>query len=470
MHRGDFGMPSTLIRGGEVVHSEGVESLDVRLIDGSIGEVAHGLTPMLGESVIEADGLLVLPGLIDCHTHFGISRGDMESLDDFAKGSISAAAGGVTTYLNFAPQEAEEPLTDALRRHLAMAEGQSVVDYGVHMSFGTPSPAWEQELSELVARGVTSLKVYTTYRDSDYYTRDYDWLQLMRAAASEGLTVMVHAENDDIVAGHTRQLLAEGKRSFAWHGEARPPIAELEGVARGLVFSHDTGCPIYFVHLTNPEAVALVQEARGKGVRAYAETCPHYVTLDSDNYRRTDAARFVMTPPLREKPLVDRLARQLAEGELDTVASDHCGYSLAQRGDAGDFTASSPGIPGVETLWPILFTELVANRGVPITSAVGLVSKRPAQIFGLTRKGRIAPGFDADIVLLDPEARSVLDDRRLHSGAGYSPWHGARIAGRIVRTMSRGVTVYDGEEVVGKVGHGKFVRRVPGTTSDPDDV
>lgn len=456
-------MPDSVIRGGQVCLAAGrQEQVDVRIRDGRVAEVGPDLAPAADELVVDAGGLLVLPGLIDCHTHLGISRGHMHSRDDFTIGSGSAAAGGVTTYLNFAPQEAGESLLEALRRHRAEIDGHSLVDYGIHLSFGTPSESWAQELEALVDEGVTSVKVYTTYRDSDYYTRDHHWLALMREARALGITVMVHAENDDIVAGRTRELLSEGKRSFAWHGESRPAVAELEGVARGLVFSHETGCQIYFVHLTNPDSVRLVAEARKRGIPAYAETCPHYVSLDSDNYRGEEAARYVMTPPLRSRDLVERLTEWVARGAVDTVGSDHCGYGLDQRGDSKDFSASSPGIPGVETLWRVVYTEMVVRRGMPLTEAVALVTEHPARIFGLDHKGALAPGMDADVVLFDPDAVETLDEATLHSGAGFSPWHGAELHGRVVRTISRGVTVYDGAEVVGDPGHGRFVARTTG--------
>ncbi len=450
---------ATLVRGGDIVTGGRVSRADLRLTDGRVAEIGPALAAATGEEVVDADGLLVLPGLIDCHTHFGISRGHMRSLDDFTVGSGSAAAGGITTYVNFAPQDAGESLVDALARHRAEADGHTLVDYGVHLSFGTPSADWARELPVLVAEGVTSVKVYTTYRDSDYYTRDHHWLALMAQARGLGMTVMVHAENDDIVAGRTEQLLAAGKRSFAWHGESRPAVAELEGVARGLVFSHETGCPIYFVHLTSPDSVALVTQARRRGIRALAETCPHYLSLDSDNYLGDDPARYVMTPPLRSRERVEELAVRLGRGEIDTVGSDHCGYTLAQRGDSSDFSASSPGIPGVETLWPVLFTEMVARRGMPVAAAVSLVTDHPAHVFGLPGKGSLSPGMDADVVLFDPTAERTLDEAQLHSGAGFSPWHGRRIAGRVVRTISRGVTVFDGADIVGDPGHGRYLAR-----------
>ncbi|KAF0964727.1 amidohydrolase family protein [Rhodococcus sp. T7] len=456
-------MASTLVRGGDAVLSDAApRRVDLRLADGKIVEIGPALKQDPCETLVEADGLLVLPGLIDCHTHFGISRGHMESLDDFAVGSASAAAGGVTTYINFAPQDAGESLLDALRRHRYAADGHTLIDYGVHLSFGTPSEHWAEELTRLIAAGVSSVKVYTTYRDSDYYTRDYHWLSLMEHAAALGMLVMVHAENDDIVAGRTADLLRDGKRTFAWHGESRPPIAELEGVARGLVFSHETGCPIYFVHLTNPDCVALVRKAREQGIVAYSESCPHYLSLDHSAYRSPDAARFVMTPPLRSRADTDDMARRATIGQIDTVGSDHCGYTLSQRGDSSDFTRSSPGIPGVETLWPVLHTELCVSRGMPVEAAVRLVTTNPARLFGLPKKGSLQVGMDADLTLFDPRERYTLDEAALHSGSGYSPWHGRELQGRVVRTISRGITVYDGD-IVGDLGHGQYIPRAPGT-------
>jgi D-hydantoinase len=453
---------TVLIRGGNVLAPTGPGRRDIRLVEGRIAEVMPSLKPEGGETVIDADGLLVLPGIIDCHTHFELDTGKMRTLDDFESGAASAAAGGVTTYVNFAPQQKRQSLVDAVKVEQEKANGHTLVDYALHLSFGTPGDNWEAELTEVVAMGVTSAKIYTTYTDTIYYTRDWDWYQLMQRSGLAGMLVMVHAENDDIIKGRTEELLAEGKRSFQYHGAARPAIAELEAVARGLVFCHDTGSPIYFVHLSSPESVALVTQARSQGLPAFAEVCAHHLSLDDSAYATDQAARFVMTPPLRSLETVHQLVAQVAKGLVDASGSDHCGYGLSQRGSDRDFTAASPGIPGVETLWPVLYTSLVADAGLPLTLALDLVTAGPARIFGLwPRKGAILAGSDADLVLYDPSSRESLDGGKLHSKAGFSPWQGRQLYGKIVRTVCRGRTVYLEGQVIGDPTHGRFIPCAP---------
>jgi dihydropyrimidinase len=453
--------PAVLIRGGEVVEPAGRRRADVRVAGGRIVAIDPDLPGEPGEERIDADGLLVLPGILDCHTHFDLESAGMRTRDDFASGSAAAAAGGVTTYMNFAPQERGQPLMEALAAERRRADGHTLVDYGLHMSFGTPPAEWRGELREVVAAGVTSFKVYTTYRHTMYYTRDWDWLSLMREGAALGLLVMVHAENDDVLAGRTAELLAAGRRSFEHHAAARPAVAETEAVGRGLAFCAETGCPIYFVHLSAPASVDVVTRARELGLPAYAESCAHHLSLDDSAYAGAQARRFVMTPPLRPADMVDGLVARVAAGAVHTSGSDHCGYSLDQRGSDADFTAASPGIPGVETLWPVLYTALVAERGLELEQAAALVTGNAAAVFGLLEKGRVAEGADADLVLFDPESRSVLDEGTLRSRAGYSPWHGAAIQGRVVRTIARGETVYRDGEVVERFDHGRFVACAP---------
>jgi len=274
--------------------------------------------------------------------------------------------------------------------------------------------------------------------------------------------VMVHAENDDILEGQTEELLAAGRRSFQYHAAARPGVAEVEAVARGIAFCRDTGSPIYFVHLSCPESVDLVRRASEEGLPVLGEVCAHHVSLEDSWYGTDHANRFIMTPPLRSRAAMERLRSQVVAGEVDAMGSDHCGYTLAQRGDDVDFTAASPGIPGVETLWPVIYSSLVAEAGMPVEQAAELVTSRPADIFGLApSKGRIEVGADGDMVLYDPAPRQELDESSLHSRAGYSPWNGMPIRGRVVRTISRGLTVYDGAEVAADFSHGRFVPCAP---------
>ena len=386
-----------LIVGGELVTPEGRRRAALRISRGVITEIGE-LALRSGEEKIDASNLMVLPGIIDCHTHFALDTGKMQTLDDFESGSLSAAAGGVTTYINFAPQQRQEGLKEAFNRERTRASGHSTVDYALHLSFGSPGPGWQEELVELVELGVTSMKVYTTYKDTIYYTRDWDWYQLMRLSGRAGITVQVHAENDDIVAGKTADLLAQRETSFRHHASSRPVIAEIEAVSRGLAFCRDTGSPIYFVHLSSPDSVELVARARQDGLPAYAEVCPHHLTLEDSVYHSDLAPRFVMTPPLRDRGLVEGLRQLVSAGAVDAVGSDHCGYGLGQRGDGMDFTQASPGIPGVETLWPVTYSALVASGLCSLEEGLRLVTQGPASIFGLApRKGSLRVGADADL-------------------------------------------------------------------------
>jgi len=309
---------------------------------------------------------------------------------------------------------------------------------------------------------VSSAKVYTTYKDSVFYVDDFTINRLLERSGGAGMLVQVHAENDDILAGTRRELLAAGKSGLAYHALSRPAVAESEAVSRGLFFSRVTGSPVYFVHLSSPLSVDLVSEARERGIAAIAETCPHFLCLDETVYAGPDAIRFLMTPPIRSAEMRDGLWERVAGGEIHAVGSDHCGYSLEQRGAADDFTRVSPGIPGVETTLPLLYSFGVAAGRIGMTDLVRLLSSGPARIFGLyPRKGRLGAGADGDVVLFDPRAGGALQDAELHSSAGFSPYAGLELKGRVRTTISRGRVVYDRGVITGEPGWGQFIERTP---------
>src|SRR6202022_4555518 len=303
-----------LIRGGTVVTADGERNADVLVRAGKVAEVGEGIAG--GEDVIDATGMLVMPGVVDPHTHLLLATGTARTADDFESGSASAAAGGVTTYLDFAPQLPGQPFGQALRTRLDLIQGQSYVDYGIHLNITNLGDGWERDLEALVEAGVTSAKVYTTYRDTIFYADDWTWYRLMERSGDAGLLVQVHAENDAIVVGKTQELLRQGKSALKYHGSARPAFAEIEAVSRGLLFSRETGSPVYFVHLSTPRSVDLVSEARANGIQALAETCPHYLVLDDGVYARSDAGRFVMTPPLRDRANQAQLWTRLTGGGI----------------------------------------------------------------------------------------------------------------------------------------------------------
>lgn len=444
-----------LIRGGTVVTADAERIADVLVRDGRIANVRPDIAP--DGDVIDATGLLVLPGVVDPHTHLLLDTGTDRTADDFESGSASAAAGGVTTYLDFAPQLPGQRFGDALRARLEKIEGRSHVDYGTHLNITNLPDGWERDLNVLVESGVTSAKIYTTYRGTIFYADDWTWYRLMQRSGRAGFLVQVHAENDAIVEGMSKQLADEGKRTLKFHAVARPAVAEAEAVSRGIVFSTATGSPVYFVHVSTAVGIDLITDAHARGVAAIAETCPHYLVLDDSLYAQPDAARYVMTPPLRDRQNQAELWSRVERGDVQTIGSDHCGYSLAQRAGIDDFQRINPGIPGVETSLVVMHTFGVVAKRITRRDLVRLLCSNPAKIFGLwPRKGTIAPGSDADIALFDPRPTRKLSAAELHSRAGFSPYEGLEIAGRVITTILRGRVVYRDGKITGEAGFGRF--------------
>ena len=449
-----------LIRGGRVVTSGGEKDADVLVSDGKIAEVRPGI--VAGKEVIDATGLLVLPGVVDPHTHLLLDTGTARTADDFESGSLSAVAGGVTTYLDFAPQRPGQHFAEALQARLDLIDGRSYIDYAIHLNIAHLPPGWERDLAGLVDAGVTSAKIYTTYRGTIFYADDWTWYQLMKRSGDAGFLVQVHAENDAIVEGMSQQLVDEGKRSLKYHAMARPGIAESEAVARGLFFSRATGSPIYFVHLSMPLAVDLISDARRSGVQAIAETCPHYLVLDDSRYDEPDAARYVMTPPLRDRDSQAQMWDRLSRGAIQSMGSDHCGFSLSQRAGVDDFREISPGVPGVETSLLLMHSFGVVPQRISRSDLVRLLCTNPAKIFGLwPQKGDLQPGSDADIVIFDPRPKRPLSASELHSRAGFSPYEGLTVTGKVQTTICRGQVIYRAGAIVGDRTFGRFLKCRP---------
>ncbi|MGH7776571.1 MAG: dihydropyrimidinase [Candidatus Dormibacterales bacterium] len=451
-----------LVRGGTVVTEGGERRADVRAAGGRIEAVQPDLEPDVGEEIVDASGLYVLPGLVDPHTHFALDAGDGPTADDFTTGSAAAAAGGVTTYINFATQRPGQGFLDALADAQGRAEGRSHVDFSFHLNITRLDEGWEGELEKVVEAGVSSAKVYTTYRGTVFYVDDWTIYRLMQRSGSAGLLVQMHAENDDMVEGRRAELVRAGLTGLAHHGDSRPAVAESEAVQRGLFLSRVTESPIYLVHLSSPLSVDLVAEARERGAAAVAETCPHYLVLDEGLYRGEGVRRYLMTPPLRSAEMREALWERVAAGMVHTLGSDHCGYSLEQRGDADDLTRVTPGIPGVETTLPLVHTYGVRRGRIDLPAMVRLVATNPARVFGLwPRKGAVEPGSDADLVLFDPRHGARLRAADLHGAAGFSPYEGLELEGRVVATICRGEVVYDGDRVRGEATWGRFLERLP---------
>lgn len=453
-----------LIQGGMVVTADAMTPADVWVHDGLIRAIGTALPVPEDCEVVKADGLLVLPGIIDAHTHIQLDTGIYKTADTWFEGSRAAALGGITTVVDFATQFAGQQFEAALSQRLAEA-APSVIDYAFHIMVTDVPPGQEDELGVLPELGIQSIKLYTTYRPN-YYANDADVLRLLEAATRYGLISLVHCENDALVTAQTQALLSSERTSWAYHGMSRPALAEQEATARLLFFAEAVGAPVQIAHASTGRTVSLAADARDAGLPVSVETTPQYLLLDHTVYEGSEPWRYILQPPLRAPEEKARLWASVAGGDVDMIVTDHCDYKKAQKLAVDDFTRTPGGLPGTETLLPLMATYGVAAGRLDWPALVRLLARNPAQIYRLwPRKGWIAPGADADIVLFDPGFEGQITAEDLHMVAGYSPYEGMQVKGRVVSTIRRGEFLVRDGVFVGDAGSGIFIRRTPSSWS-----
>ena len=450
---------SILIRGGMLITPQGELTGDLLIAGERIAAAGPDLAVEGADRVIDARGCVVLPGLVDSHTHIQLDTGIYKTPDDWEAGTRTAACGGVTTVIDFATQAAGQDVRQALAARLAEIDGLAQIDFGLHMML-TALPADDAELdrwmADLATAGVPSAKVYTTYRPN-YYQDDAALLRVFRAAMRYGIVVMIHCENDALVTAATAALVANEETQLANHGRARPALAEVEAAHRAL-FLADGAVRVYIVHCSTSGAVDQVVQAQARGQSAIAETTPQYLLLDESAYAGAHPEWAIMQPPLRAPEEKERLWAQVAAGMIASIGTDHCDYTIDQKRASPQFTRTPGGIPGLETMLPLLATYGVAHGRIGWPRLVVLTSANPTRIFGLRGKGALAPGGDADVVIYDPRAESTLRARALHNLAGYTPYEGWKIAGAVRDVFSRGRQVVREGEFIPAPGWGRFVR------------
>ena len=449
-----------LVRGGTLVTPQGLLEADLLAQAGRIKAIGHPLRAAHDTRVVDAEGCYVLPGVIDAHTHIQLDTGVFHTPDDWFIGTRSAACGGVTTVIDFATQFPGQSLKEAVEGRLIEAR-RAAIDYALHVMITDLPPDREKEIADLVALGTPSVKLYTTYRPN-YYADDATILRLMTACAEHAILPLVHCENDDLVTSQTEALVAAGETGWRHHGESRPPLAEQEAVQRVLFLAEAAGSPVHICHCSTARSVSLVAEAVDAGQRATCETCPQYLLLDRSVYEGAEAWRYILQPPLREARELDRLWRLVGAGLVDLVATDHCDYTRAQKQALDDFTETPGGLPGMETLLPLVFTYGVAEGRLTLSHLVELLSTNPARLWGMwPQKGTLQPGADADVVVYDPGPEGQIQAEDLHHLADYTPYEGVDVRGRVKATISRGQIIYHQGRFVGLEGRGQFVKRQP---------
>lgn len=456
-----------VVRGGTVVTDvERREHCDVGVRDGRIAEVGPGLSR--GNAEIDARGRLVLPGGVDAHCHLAqVSSTGLLTADDFHSGGVSAACGGTTTVVPFAAQHRGQSLRRVVEDYHLLAR-RAFVDYSFHLILSDPTElVLREELPSLVREGYTSLKVFMTY-DALRLT-DRQILDVLEVAAREGALTMFHAENHDAVAWLASKLLAEGKTSPKWHPYARPEPVEREATARAIALAEVAGAPIMIVHVSGREALEEVRRARARGQRVFAETCPQYLVFTAVDLDRPgfEGARLMFSPPARDAASQAALWAGLADGSIDVFSSDHAPYRYDDpagkkaHGEDAPFTKVPNGVPSIELRLPILFSEGVSAGRLDLSAFVRLTAAAPARIYGLfPRKGTIAVGSDADLVLWDTGREVVVRHGLLHDNMDYTPFEGMRLRGWPVTTISRGEVIVEDGQVRGREGRGRFVTRV----------
>jgi dihydropyrimidinase len=453
----------TVIRNGTLVNATDAYAADVGINGDKISAIAAQLPLENARKVMDASGCYVMPGGIDVHTHLDMPFGGTTSSDDFETGTIAAAFGGTTTLIDFAIQYKGQTLRQAFETWMSKAERKAVTDYAFHCIITDLGAAQLEEMGQLIREGVTSFKLFMAY-PGVFMLDDASIFRAMSQAAAHGGLICMHAENGGVIDVIVQRALAEGKRAPKYHALTRPTTAEAEATARAIALAEMAGAPVYIVHLSCNEALEKVREARDRGLPAYAETCPQYLFLSLDNMEAPDfeGAKYVFTPPLREKWHQEKLWQGLARDTLQVVSTDHCPFCFKEQKELGrdDFTKIPNGGPGIEHRLSLIYTGGVHGGRFSPSRFVELVSTAPAKLFGLyPRKGTLAPGSDADVVIFNPDDEQVISAKTHHMRVDYSMFEGIRIKGAPRTVLSRGRTVIDAGKFVGRPGAGEFLRR-----------
>jgi len=440
-----------LIVNGNVVSSQDTKQLDIAVLNGKIA----ALSPTLKEDAkrkIDASGKLVFPGIIDAHTHMGIPIMNTRSADDFKSGSIAAACGGVTTIIDFTVQEPRQTLRDSIEVRKSLALGKSHIDFGLHVNVTNQPRIRTAEIPELCKNGFSAYKVFSTYRQVGMMISWPEFKDILSSVNQNSGLLFLHAEDNDLVESKTEANVAAGNTAAIFHPRSRTAQAEAKAIENAAQIVLELNARLYIVHLSSKAGLEAALSAKAKGAKLILETCPQYLVLTEDFYKKENGHYWITTPPLRTQADSEALWQALTKGQIDVVATDHCPFTQAQKNDTdGKFHLTPNGIPGVETLFPLLYTYGVHKGKISPERLVELLAKKPAELFGISdRKGQIQVGADADLVIWDPNVEQVIKAENLHGNADWSPFESFKIQGNVNYTIARGNVLVENSRFVGK--------------------
>lgn len=453
-----------LIKNGTIVTAKEKYQADVAVKDGKIAAIGTDFNESLFSEVVDASGKLVLPGAIDGHTHLALEFGGTISSDDYFAGTRAAACGGTTTVFDFVNQNHAERMLDAVKRRDAICSADAAIDYSFHIGVSDViSEGMLDSMEEAVEYGIPSFKVFMVY---DYGVDDGSFFKVLSKSKEIGALVGVHAENRDVNNCLVEKYLSEGKTEAWWHYMAKNESVEGEADVRAVNLAKMAEAPLYIVHLANAMGMKAVTEARNEGYPIFAETCPQYLHFTSEVYKRERGRDFVCSPPIKNQESQDALWRGIDNGNISTVATDHCPFTRAEKdwgitrkdGTPGDFTTIPNGCAGIENMYPYVLSK--ANEGrISFSRAVEMCSTNPSKLFGLDhRKGAIRVGLDADIVIYDPEKKVTIRNEEMHGDTDHTIWEGVELKGYPEATYSRGNLVYKDGEFLGSRGAGELIK------------
>jgi len=451
-----------LLRRGNLVLESGIAAADLLIRGETIARIAPSLdsaTLSPGTRVIDCAGLLVFPGFIDAHTHFGLGEGAGCTADGFYEGSAAAALGGVTTFIDFADQIPGKTLLQGAEIRIGEA-ADAVVDFALHQGVYQFHKGIGEELDELARAGVTALKIFTTYKNFGVFLDPGAWESLFSLCSERHLLVAIHAEDDEIIEKIAEALppMSQSAPGPGMHPFLRPARAEASAIMKTGLVALRHQLPLYFVHVSSAAGMESVRDLRRRGLKVIAETTPHYLLLTEERLAGEDGPLFLMTPPLRSPADRSALLEALASGEIDVVATDHCSYTPEQKKASADCRAIPAGIPGTGEAASLLFTLLPGDIEDKAKALAALFSRNPARIFGLSpKKGSLEVGTDADIAIFDPAASGIISKASIRTAAGYSPYEGLAYRGAPVMTILRGWVIAERGTFTGRRGSGRVL-------------